>query len=80
MVQTVRLVGRDASARRLAEGHLARLSQAVEQAPFGILITSPTGKVQYMNQGYTEYSGFTLEDALEPDFAIMKEGHPSEAA
>jgi len=33
-----------------------------------------------MNQGYTEYSGFTLEDALESDFAIMKEGHPSEAA
>ena len=78
--QGIRLVGRDVSARRLAEGHLGRLSQAVEQAPLGILITSPTGKVQYMNQGYTEYSGFTLEDALEPDFSLLKEGHPSEAA
>jgi len=78
--QGLRLVGRDVSARRLAEGHGARLAQAVEQAPFGILITSPTGKVQYVNAGYTEYSGFTLEDALEPEFSLLKEGHPSEAA
>lgn len=78
--QGIRLVGRDVSARRLAEGHGARLAQAVEQAPFGILITTPTGKVQYMNAGYTEYSGFTLEDALEPEFSLLKEGHPSEAA
>jgi PAS domain S-box-containing protein len=76
----IRLVGRDVSTRHLAEGHLARLSQAVEQAPFGVLILSPTGKVQYMNSAYTEYSGFTLEDALEPDFAILAEGHQSEAS
>jgi PAS domain S-box-containing protein len=76
----MRLVGRDVSTRHLAEGHLARLSQAVEQAPFGVLILSPTGNVQYMNAAYTEYSGFTLEDALEPDFAILTEGHQSEAS
>ena len=76
----LRLIGRDVSRYRLAEGHLAKLSQAVEQAPVGILLTSPTGRVQYMNAAYSDYSGFTLEDALESDLPILSEGHPSDAS
>ena len=76
----LRLIGRDVSRHRLAEGHLAKLSQAVEQAPVGILLTSPTGHVQYMNAAYSNYSGFTLEDALESDLPILSEGHPSDAS
>jgi len=76
----LRLIGRDVSRHRLAEGHLAKLSQAVEQAPVGILLTSPTGHVQYMNAAYSDYSGFTLEDALEADLPILSEGHPSDAS
>ena len=76
----LRLIGRDVSRHRLAEGHLAKLSQAVEQAPVGILLTSPTGHVQYMNAAYSDYSGFTLEDALESDLPILSEGHPSDAS
>lgn len=76
----LRLIGRDVSRHRLAEGHLAKLSQAVEQAPVGILLTSPTGHVQYMNAAYTDYSGFTLEDALESDLPVLSEGHPSDAS
>ena len=76
----LRLIGRDVSRHRLAEGHLAKLSQAVEQAPVGILLTSPTGHVQYMNAAYSDYSGFTLEDALESDLPILSEGHLSDAS
>ena len=76
----LRLIGRDVSRHRLAEGHLAKLSQAVEQAPVGSLLTSPTGHVQYMNAAYSDYSGFTLEDALEADLPILSEGHPSDAS
>ena len=76
----LRLIGRDVSRHRLAEGHLAKLSQAVEQAPVGILLTSPTGHVQYMNAAYSDYSGFTLEDALESDLPILSEGHASDAS
>jgi len=76
----LRLIGRDVSRHRLTEGHLAKLSQAVEQAPVGILLTSPTGHVQYMNAAYSDYSGFTLEDALEADLPILSEGHPSDAS
>ena len=76
----LRLIGRDVSRHRLAEGHLAKLSQAVEQAPVGILLTSPTGHVQYMNAAYSDYSGFTLEDALESALPILSEGHASDAS
>ena len=76
----LRLIGRDVSRHRLAEDHLAKLSQAVEQAPVGILLTSPTGHVRYMNAAYSDYSGFTLEDALESARPFLSEGHPSEAS
>lgn len=76
----LRLVGRDFSRHRLAEGHFAKLSQALEQVPVGILLTTPMGHVQYMNAAYCDYSGLTLEDALESDVPLLSEGHPSEAS
>jgi len=76
----LRLVGRDFSRHRLAEGHFAKLSQALEQVPVGILLTTPMGHVQYMNAAYSDYSGLTLEDALESDVPLLSEGHPSEAS
>jgi PAS domain S-box-containing protein len=33
-----------------------------------------------MNAAYSDYSGFTLEDALEADLPILSEGHPSDAS
>ena len=76
----LRLVGRDFSRHRLAEGHFAKLSQALEQVPVGILLTTPTGHVQYMNAAYSDYSGLTLEDALESEVPLLSEGHPSDAS
>gem|GEM_PF-1967805 len=76
----LRLVGRDFSRHRLAEGHFAKLSQALEQVPVGIVLTTPQGHVQYMNAAYCDYSGLTLEDALASDVPLLSEGHPSEAS
>jgi PAS domain S-box-containing protein len=77
-VTAYRAVGRDVTKRRLAEEHFSKLAKAVEQSPFSIVMTTPDGRVQYVNPRYTHSTGYTLEEIFEKSIPVLREGHPSE--
>ncbi len=76
----LRAVGRDITKLRLAEAQYLKLSSAVEQSPVAIVITDADGRVQYVNPKYTEASGRTLEDILDHNTDVLRDGHPDEAS
>ncbi|PTY02872.1 hybrid sensor histidine kinase/response regulator [Opitutaceae bacterium EW11] len=73
-----RAIGRDVTKRRLAEEHFFKLATAIEQSPFSIVMTTPDGRVQYVNPRYTYATGYTLEEIFEKGIPVLREGHPSE--
>ncbi len=73
-----RAIGRDVTKRRLAEEHFSKLASAVEQSPFSIVMTTPDGRVQYVNPRYTYTTGYTLEEIFEKGIPVLREGHPTE--
>ena len=64
--------------RRLAEEHFQKLASAVEQSPFAIVMTTPDGRVQYVNPRYTYTTGFTLEEIFEKNIPVLRGGHASD--
>jgi two-component system sensor histidine kinase/response regulator len=48
-----------------AERERRKLSQAVEQSPVMVMITSPGGEVEYVNPHFTKVTGYTLADLAE---------------
>ena len=76
----IRAVGRDITKQRVAEEQYLKLSRAVEQSPVAIVITDADGRVQYVNPKYTEASGRTLEDILDGNIDVLRDGHPDEAS
>ena len=76
----LRAVGRDITKQRLAEEQYLKLSRAVEQSPVAMVITDAEGRVQYVNPKYTEASGCMLEDILDRNTEVLRDGHPDEAS
>lgn len=71
----------DLSGRLLAaNAAFVRMSRAVDQSPVAIVITDAEGRVQYVNPRYTQGSGHTLEDILDANIPVLREGHPSDEA
>jgi PAS domain S-box-containing protein len=80
VVVAIRAVGRDITRQRLAEEQFYRLSRAVEQSPVSIVITDLDGRAQYVNSKFTEVSGHTLENLLDRDIEVLRDGHPDDAS
>ncbi len=76
----VRAIGHDITRQRVAEEQYFKLSCAVEQSPVAMAITSATGQVQYVNAKFTEATGYTLEQMLDNQFKVLREGHPDDAS
>jgi PAS domain S-box-containing protein len=74
----IRAVGRDITRQRLAEEQFYRLSRAVEQSPVSIVITDLDGRAQYVNSKFTEVTGHTLEDIIERNIEVLRDGHPDQ--
>eukprot|EP01035_Chromulina_nebulosa_P061275 gene61275-biopygen44482 len=64
--------------QRIAEEQFYRLSRAVEQSPVSIVITDLEGRVQYVNSKFTAVSGRTLEDLIDDNVEVLRDGHPDE--
>ena len=79
-VIAIRAVGRDITRQRLAEEQFYRLSRAVEQSPVAIVITDLEGCAQYVNPKFTAVSGRSLEDLLDQQIEVLRDGHPDEAS
>ncbi|MCW8141800.1 MAG: PAS domain S-box protein, partial [Planctomycetota bacterium] len=50
-------IAQDVTARRLAEEAQRKLSRAVEQSPASIMITDPSGAIEYVNPRFEEVTG-----------------------
>ncbi len=58
---------------------LRKFHRAVEQNPATVVITDPSGKIEYVNQKFVDLTGYTFEEALGKTPAILKSGvHPTE--
>ncbi len=77
-IVAIRAIGRDITRQRLAEEQFYRLSRAVEQSPVSIVITDLDGRAQYVNSKYTAVSGHTLEDILDGNIEVLRDGHPDQ--
>ena len=76
----IRAVGRDITRQRLAEEQFYRLSRAVEQSPVSIVITDLDGRAQYVNSKFTEVTSHTLEDILDRNIEVLRDGHADQAS
>jgi len=54
---------RDVTEAREVENQLRKLSQAVEQSPACVVITTLDGGIDYVNPKFTESTGYTFEEA-----------------
>ncbi len=70
----VALVGiiQDITERKLAEQALRKVTAALEQSPFSIIITKPNGIIEYVNPYFTRMTGFSAEEAIGQNPRILK--------
>jgi PAS domain S-box-containing protein len=64
--------------RKLVEEKLRRLSQAVEQSPVSVVVTSMDGIIEYVNPKFSELTGYSLEEALGRKTSLLKSGEQSD--
>ena len=65
--------------RTAREAELQIVSLAIEQAGETILITDPTGKIQYVNPAIETVSGYSSEEVIGKNSAIFNSGQQDEA-
>lgn len=66
------------SALQSREEGLRKLSMAVEQSPVSVLITSPHGIIEYVNDSFVEISGYSREEVVGATPRLLKSGHTSQ--
>ena len=64
----------DITERKRTQEKLRTLSLSVEQSPASVVITDPTGKIEYINPKFTHLTGYTLEEAAGQNPRILKSG------
>lgn len=69
---------RDVSHVRRVESNVRVLWRAVEHAPAIVFITDNKGVIQYINQKFTELTGYTADEALGKTPRILKSGETPE--
>jgi PAS domain S-box-containing protein len=68
---------KDITDRKRAEDLLRKLSRAVEQSPVSIVITDPSGAIEYLNPKFTQVTGYTLAEARGQNPRLLKGNHTS---
>jgi PAS domain S-box-containing protein len=70
-------IGEDITEMRRTQSELMKLYQAVEQSPSSVVITNPSGDIEYVNPKFTEVSGYLAEEVLGRNPRILKSGETS---
>ena len=64
----------DISERKRIETGLRQLSQATEQSPASVMITDPSGGIEYVNPKFTQLTGYTLAEVQGRNPRFLKSG------
>jgi len=51
---------------------LRKLKAVVEQSPNSILITDPIGRIEYVNQKFSEVTQYKVDEVLDKSMEILK--------
>lgn len=64
----------DITDRKKTELELQKLSLAVKQSPSAVMITDPSGAIEYVNPKFTHLTGYTLEEVRGLNPNILQSG------
>jgi two-component system cell cycle sensor histidine kinase/response regulator CckA len=74
MLSAIVVTLRDRTASAQAAERLRRLTLAIEQSPAAVLITDLEGRIEYVNQRFTEMTGYTPEAVLGQTPRVLQSG------
>ena len=63
---------RDVTLRKQQDASIHKLSSALEQSPYPILITDAAARIEYANAAFTQSSGYALNEVLGKNPSILK--------
>jgi PAS domain S-box-containing protein len=66
---------RDVTERKRVEVDMRTLSRAIEQCPASIVITDPTGAIEYVNPRFERVSGYSSSEVIGGNPRVLKSGH-----
>ncbi len=64
----------DITKEKLAIDEIRMLSAAVEQSPLSVMITDLEGNIEYVNDSFTEVTGYRLQEVLGQNPGILQSG------
>ena len=67
-------INRDDTLRKKSEEELLKLSTAVQQSPESIIITNLDGKIEYVNRGFIELTGYASEEVIGANPRMLQSG------
>ena len=74
-IDSMTVISRDITKRKLAESENVRLSTAIKQSPSVITVTDLSGNLEYVNPKFTELTGYTSDEILGKNPRILKSGN-----
>ena len=74
----VAMLGLDITQRKQKELELNKLRLAVENSPVPIVITDTQGSIEYVNQAFSQITGYSYQEAMGQNPRILKSGEHSQ--
>ena len=74
-----RRMRREISEHKRTQLQLQKLSQAIEQSPYSVMITDRAGEIEYVNPRFSQVCGYSAEEVMGKTPRIIKSGRHSEA-
>jgi PAS domain S-box-containing protein len=69
----------DVTEKKKAEKQISLISKSLEQSPVSVIITDPSGKIQYINTKFTQITGYSFKEVVGKNPNILKSGEQSES-
>lgn len=62
----------DITKKKITEHFLYVLSKAIKNSPVSIVITNPSGNIEFINPSFSQLTGYSLTEAIHRNFLEMK--------